>query len=329
MIKKVKFIRNGDNFYPGLTYTVSPLRHKTLDSLLDELTDTTLCDKRILPKGVRYLFTYEGFGPIETLEELYDGETYICSSTKTINSTNRLRQHHHNQSNLKSTKLILLNNSSSLNDSNNTFSSFGNNNNASSLPSSPLFSKRHWRCCKGLDPGSRGHINDDLEDAREFIKPRLITVIRNGARPRKLVKVLLNKKTALSMEQALNEINTSVKLDSGPLKKVYMANGKPVSCLKDFFGEESLFFAYGNEKFSKDDLELTASEIVQATSANKQAAGTINTSWTLFNGKSTPTEDSSPTKPHTSESQPDAFKVNDVSTVKKDRASVKTSMSNC
>ena len=33
------------------------------------------------------------------------------------------------------------------------------------------------------------------------MKPRLITVIRNGSRPRKAVRILLNKKTAHSFEQ--------------------------------------------------------------------------------------------------------------------------------
>lgn len=35
----------------------------------------------------------------------------------------------------------------------------------------------------------------------EYMKPRLITIIRNGSRPRKAVRLLLNKKTAFTYDQ--------------------------------------------------------------------------------------------------------------------------------
>ena len=35
----------------------------------------------------------------------------------------------------------------------------------------------------------------------EYMKPRLITIIRNGSRPRKAVRLLLNRKTAFTYEQ--------------------------------------------------------------------------------------------------------------------------------
>lgn len=35
----------------------------------------------------------------------------------------------------------------------------------------------------------------------DYMKPRLITIIRNGSRPRKAVRLLLNKKTAFTYEQ--------------------------------------------------------------------------------------------------------------------------------
>ena len=38
----------------------------------------------------------------------------------------------------------------------------------------------------------------------EYMKPRLITIIRNGSRPRKAVRLLLNKKTAFTYEQVGN-----------------------------------------------------------------------------------------------------------------------------
>lgn len=42
----------------------------------------------------------------------------------------------------------------------------------------------------------------------EYMKPRLITIIRNGSRPRKAVRLLLNKKTAFTYEQVYNAISS-------------------------------------------------------------------------------------------------------------------------
>ena len=51
--------------------------------------------------------------------------------------------------------------------------------------------------------GSGSATNGDPAGSRwaEYIKPRLITIIRNGSRPRKAVRLLLNKKTAHSYER--------------------------------------------------------------------------------------------------------------------------------
>jgi len=62
-----------------------------------------------------------------------------------------------------------------------------------------------------------------------FIKPRLITVIRSGSRPRRAVRVLLNRKTARSFDQVLTGITDAVKLDCGAVKKLFSLDGKQVT----------------------------------------------------------------------------------------------------
>lgn len=47
--------------------------------------------------------------------------------------------------------------------------------------------------------GSNG--GDSSPRWETYMKPRLITIIRNGSRPRKAVRLLLNKKTAFTYEQ--------------------------------------------------------------------------------------------------------------------------------
>lgn len=66
-------------------------------------------------------------------------------------------------------------------------------------------------------------------DSKEFIKPKLVTVIRSGVKPRKAVRILLNKKTAHSFDQVLADITEAIKLDSGAVKRLYTLDGKQVS----------------------------------------------------------------------------------------------------
>lgn len=66
-------------------------------------------------------------------------------------------------------------------------------------------------------------------ESKDFIKPKLVTVIRSGVKPRKAVRVLLNKKTAHSFEQVLTDITDAIKLDSGAVKRLYTLEGKQVS----------------------------------------------------------------------------------------------------
>ena len=80
-------------------------------------------------------------------------------------------------------------------------------------------------------PPSLGSAKTGAPESREikdFIRPKLVTVVRSGVKPRKAVRVLLNKKTAHSYEQVLTDITDAIKLDSGVVKKIYTQEGKQV-----------------------------------------------------------------------------------------------------
>lgn len=68
----------------------------------------------------------------------------------------------------------------------------------------------------------------EVKESKDFIKPKLVTVIRSGVKPRKAVRILLNKKTAHSFEQVLNDITEAIKLDSGVVKRLCTLDGKQV-----------------------------------------------------------------------------------------------------
>lgn len=74
---------------------------------------------------------------------------------------------------------------------------------------------------------------------KDFVRPKLVTIIRSGVKPRKAVRVLLNKKTAHSFEQVLTDITEAIKLETGVVKKLYTLDGKQVG---GFF--RLLFFSF-------------------------------------------------------------------------------------
>lgn len=66
--RKVKFYRNGDRFFKGVTLAVSAERYRTFDSLLSEL-NRLVGDRVNLHQGVRIIFTTDGC-KINTIDEL-------------------------------------------------------------------------------------------------------------------------------------------------------------------------------------------------------------------------------------------------------------------
>ncbi|KAK3100502.1 hypothetical protein FSP39_021014 [Pinctada imbricata] len=224
--RKVRFYRNGDRFFKGIVYAVSSERFRTFESLMADLTSSPVCDKNVLPSGVRHIFNAETGRKIRSLHELEEGESYVCASTDVFKDVD--------------------------------YNSPKSNPNWISQNKTP----------KDVDPILAGltktaTFEDDY--SKHYIKPKLVTIIRNGPKPRKAVRVLLNKKTAHSFDQVLTDITEAIKLDSGAVRKIYTLDGRPVSSLPDFFREEDVFIAYGQERYSQDDFALDDNEVKLVT----------------------------------------------------------------
>uniref|UniRef100_A0A672Z1S2 Serine/threonine-protein kinase DCLK2 n=1 Tax=Sphaeramia orbicularis TaxID=375764 RepID=A0A672Z1S2_9TELE len=213
--RKVRFYRNGDKYFKGLVYAVSHDRFRSLDALLMELT-RSLSDNVNLPQGVRMLYTVEGGRKITSLDELVEGESYVCASNEPFRRVDYTKNVNPNWS-------------------------VGSKSGTSRSLSSLIPMK-----------------NEHQRESKEFIKPKLVTVIRSGVKPRKAVRILLNKKTAHSFEQVLTDITDAIKLDSGAVRRLYTLEGKQITCLQDFFGEDDVFIACGPEKYryAQDDFVL-------------------------------------------------------------------------
>uniref|UniRef100_A0A3Q3X1F9 non-specific serine/threonine protein kinase n=1 Tax=Mola mola TaxID=94237 RepID=A0A3Q3X1F9_MOLML len=199
--KKVRFYRNGDRSFKGLVYAVSSDRFRSYDALLMELT-RSLSDNIYLPQGVRTIYTIDGSKKITSMDELVEGECYVCASNEPYRKVDY-------------TKI--------------------------SIPS--------WK--PGAGSASTPTASKDRPEVREgrdtkdFIKPKLVTVIRSGV---------------------LADITEAIKLDSGAVKRLYTLDGKQLTCLQDFFGDDDVFMACGPEKFryAQDDFVLTHSSKAQA-----------------------------------------------------------------
>ncbi|KAG7515310.1 hypothetical protein JOB18_005040 [Solea senegalensis] len=218
--KKVRFYRNGDRYFKGIVYAVANDRFRTFDALLADLT-RSLSDHINLPQGVRFIFTIDGSQRISTLDELEEGESYVCASENLYKKVDYTKNVNPNWSvNVKASA-----------------------------------NQKNMQAYAARAAG-------DPREGRDFVRPKLVTVMRSGVKPRKAVRVLLNKKTAHSFEQVLTDITEAIKLESGIVKRIYTLDGKQVTCLQDFFGEDDVFIACGPEKFryAQDDFSLDENE---------------------------------------------------------------------
>uniref|UniRef100_A0A8C7JTE4 Serine/threonine-protein kinase DCLK2 n=1 Tax=Oncorhynchus kisutch TaxID=8019 RepID=A0A8C7JTE4_ONCKI len=222
--KKVRFYRNGDRYFNGIVYAISVERFRSFDALLADLT-RTLSDNVNLPQGVRTIYSADGTKKITSTDQLLEGESYVCGSIEVFKKLDYTKNVNPNWSvNVKTL--------------------------SGAAARGPL----------SLGSSKAGPPDTRDQGVKDFIRPKLVTVVRSGVKPRKAVRILLNKKTAHSYEQVLTDITEAVKLDSGVVKKIYTLDGKQVTCLQDFFGDEDIFVACGPEKYRyQDDFQLEES----------------------------------------------------------------------
>ncbi|XP_023682027.1 serine/threonine-protein kinase DCLK1b isoform X2 [Paramormyrops kingsleyae] len=227
--KKVRFYRNGDRYFKGIVYAISTERFRSFEALLADLT-RSLSDNVNLPQGVRTIYSIDGSSKMSSMDQLVEGESYVCGSIEPYKKLEYTKNVNPNWSvNVKTSASV--------------------------------------RTPTSLANAKAG--STEMREGKDFIRPKLVTIIRSGVKPRKAVRILLNKKTAHSFEQVLSDITDAIKLDSGVVKRLYTVDGKQVACLQDFFSDDDIFIACGPEKFRyQDDFLLDESEcrMVKSTS---------------------------------------------------------------
>ncbi|XP_060526690.1 serine/threonine-protein kinase GD17699 [Cylas formicarius] len=109
--------------------------------------------------------------------------------------------------------------------------------------------------------------------APDCVRPRIVTLIRHGIKPRKIMRILLNRRNSSSLDQVLSAFS---ELAQVAVRKVYGHGGQPVTDLAQLFGDDSVFFIYGNERQSSDDFELDFEESKAIQQYKKRGSGLRN-----------------------------------------------------
>lgn len=222
---------------------VSQEKFRTFDKLLEHLT-RIMCNQVsllnlgtwsspghqvTLPNGVRSIFSLEG-KLVTDLDCLLNDESYVCSSSSIFKKLDYLslgmEEHTWNRVAMKRDTYYL--------------------------------GMRSGGTRTGRAGTSKSFVSAKsaaAESERVQIKPRIITVLRSGTRPRKAVRVLLNNRNTKSLDMVLADLTITVRLDTGAVRKMYTLSGTPINSLLDL-GDEEVFIAYGVDKASQDDFDL-------------------------------------------------------------------------
>uniref|UniRef100_A0A2K5F7G7 non-specific serine/threonine protein kinase n=1 Tax=Aotus nancymaae TaxID=37293 RepID=A0A2K5F7G7_AOTNA len=256
--KKARFYRNGDRYFKGLVFAISSDRFRSFDALLIELT-RSLSDNVNLPQGVRTIYTIDGSRKVTSLDELLEGESYVCASNEPFRKVDYTKNINPNWSvNIKGGTSRTL--------------------------------------------AAASSVKSEVKESKDFIKPKLVTVIRSGVKPRKAVRILLNKKTAHSFEQVLTDITEAIKLDSGVVKRLCTLDGKQCRVLKSSYSRSSAVKYSGSKSPGPSRRSKSPASVKRGghySSAYSTAKSPVNgtPSSQLSTPKSTKSSSSSPTSP--------------------------------
>lgn len=107
-----------------------------------------------------------------------------------------------------------------------------------------------------LRPSPRGYAGISVSDSLQ--RPKVITVIKNGAKPRNSIRILLNRRTVQSYEQMIADISDTFgsKLKTSKVRKLFTVRGREVQGVSDFFRGDEYFVAFGGEEGSLSENEI-------------------------------------------------------------------------
>lgn len=276
--RKVRFYVNGDRYFKGKKLYITPHRYFNFNDLLNDLTGK-LPSNLSLPYGVRQIFTPVSGRRVTEIEDLSDGENYVCAGFEgfktikygkaelepwSVDQTRRIqnaRPHNH--------------------EFGETESNFGANQGAYGRTRGMYGSNAFHpgRFFHGTQPhrrwaGTFGHANKNtyLPNADNIpLKPKVVTIVRNGHKPRNNVKILLNRRSVQSFEQLMADISEAFgpKYKNNKVKKLFSIRGREVQGISDFFRDDDVFIGVGGESLTETDIVDIVEELYPDSSMAK------------------------------------------------------------
>ncbi|XP_022088481.1 serine/threonine-protein kinase DCLK1-like isoform X2 [Acanthaster planci] len=274
--RQLLFYRNGDRYFRGKRLRITPNRFQTFDSLLSELTK-----HMSLPYGVRKIYHPESGKSITDIENLMDGESYVCASFEKFKklpyganhstpdwSTGPASKHSQLQSDLygrfsysyPSTGKYAAAYARSPAGGPESLKKGGSGPVSLSFPGV----KRPPVSHREKDPVSKstGSLHPDLSPA----KPKLCKIVKAGSRPRQSVSLLLNKRSVQSFEMLIQDISDAFglpKYKNHRIRKLFTIHGKEVKGVADFFrnSDDAFIASASKHSLSKEEIaEIYAEE---------------------------------------------------------------------
>ncbi|KAK7482095.1 hypothetical protein BaRGS_00026679 [Batillaria attramentaria] len=267
--RKVRFFVNGDRFFKGKKLYITPHRYYNFNDLLNDLTGK-LPSSLNLPYGVRQIFTPVGGRRVSDIEDLQDGETYVCAGFEGFKTIKYGRTELEPWSVGKTVRLQNLQAEETGSDvSYGSYKYRGYQANA--FHPGRYFRTNGQQQTHRRWPGTFGNTHNTRPAAGLFggqteavpMKPKVVTIVRNGPRPRNNVKILLNRRSVQSFEQLISDISEALgpKWKNNRVRKLFTTHGKEVRGVADFFREDDCFIAMGNEGLSESDVADIISEL--------------------------------------------------------------------
>ncbi|KAL5011086.1 hypothetical protein ScPMuIL_013391 [Solemya velum] len=262
--RKVRFFVNGDRYFRGKKLYITPHRYFNFNDLLTDLTGK-LPSNLNLPYGVRQIFTPSGGRRVTDIEDLGDGHTYVCAGFEGF------RQIKYGKSELEPWS-VARPHRHEVDDQNyttyRTRGAFGTNAFHPGRYFHGSYPHRKW-------PGTFGTANRNsylLQQSESVpLKPKVVTVVRNGQRPRNNVKILLNRRSVQSFEQLMQDISQAFgpKWKNNKVRKLFTLRGHDVQSISDFFREDDIFIGVGNDPLTENDVQDIVEEFFRDSSYAK------------------------------------------------------------
>lgn len=272
--RKVRFFVNGDRYFKGKKLYITPHRYFNFNDLLNDLTGK-LPSNLSLPYGVRQIFTPVSGRRVTEIEDLSDGENYVCAGFEGFKTIK------YGKAELEPWSVGLRKTRPHNHEFGETESNFGATQGAYGRTRGMYGSNAFHpgRFFHGTQPhrrwaGTFGHANKNtyLPNADNIpLKPKVVTIVRNGHKPRNNVKILLNRRSVQSFEQLMADISEAFgpKYKNNKVKKLFSIRGREVQGISDFFRDDDVFIGVGGESLTETDIVDIVEELYPDSSMAK------------------------------------------------------------